>query len=127
MDVIKPRPDTKDYYGNLPLMYSIMQDDVQLIKKYFKKGREYFNLRNYKQETIFHIAAKFNSLSSLKEIVGRMVFVEELLKKDYKGDTCLHLAAKNGHVEILDYFLGHSTKSFLDIQNDFGFTVLEAL
>jgi ankyrin repeat protein len=23
VDVIKPRPDTKDYYGNLPIFYSI--------------------------------------------------------------------------------------------------------
>lgn len=108
-------------------MYSIMQDDVELVKRYFKKGREYFNLRNYKQESIFHIAAKFNSLESLKEIVARMVFVEELLKKDYKGDTCLHLAAKNGHNKILEFFLSYSTRGFLDIQNDFGFTVVEAI
>lgn len=31
VDVIKPRPDTKDYYGNLPIYYSLMQDDVDMI------------------------------------------------------------------------------------------------
>lgn len=24
VDVIKPRPDTQDYYGNLPIFYSLM-------------------------------------------------------------------------------------------------------
>jgi len=54
-------------------------------------------LKNYKHETIFHIAAKFNSLNSLKQLIGRSVFIEELVKKDFKGDTPLHLAAKNGN------------------------------
>ena len=31
VDVIKPRPDTKDYYGNLPIFYSIMNDDAAMI------------------------------------------------------------------------------------------------
>ena len=65
VDVIRPRPDTKDYYGNLPIFYSLMQDDVEMIKKYFKKGRDYFSLKNYKHETIFHVAAKKNALLSL--------------------------------------------------------------
>jgi ankyrin repeat protein len=71
VDAIRPRPDTKDYYGNLPIMYSLMQDDVELIRKYFTKGRDYFSLRNYKHETIVHIAAKFNSLLSLQALVGK--------------------------------------------------------
>lgn len=86
-------------------MYSIMQDDVEIIKRYFKKGREYFNLRNYKFETIFHVAAKFNSISSLKELLGRSVFIEELVKKDFKGDTPLHIAAKTSNKEILEFFM----------------------
>lgn len=65
-----------------------------MIKKYFTKGREYFKLRNYKYETIFHIAAKYNSIDVLREIVGRAVFIEELVKKDFKGDTAFHVAAK---------------------------------
>jgi ankyrin repeat protein len=65
VDSIKPRPDTKDYYGNLPIFYSIMNDDVEMIKKYFKKGREYYTLRNYKYETIFHIAGKYNALTCI--------------------------------------------------------------
>jgi ankyrin repeat protein len=65
VDVIKPRPDTKDYYGNLPLFYSIMKNDATMISKYFKKGREYLGLRNYKYETMFHVAAKYNSLATL--------------------------------------------------------------
>lgn len=59
---IRPRPDTKDFYGNLPIMYSIMQDDAEILKRYFKKGRDYFGLRNYRHETIFHVAAKFNAV-----------------------------------------------------------------
>ena len=115
IEAIRPRPVTKDYYGNLPIMYSLMQDDVDIIKKYFTKGRDYFALKNYKHETIFHIAAKFNSLSSLQALVGKQVFIEELVKKDFKGDTPLHLAAKNGHIDVLDYLMSLCTKGFLDI------------
>lgn len=127
VDVIRPRPDTKDYYGNLPIFYSLIQNDIEMIKKYFKKGRDYFALKNYKSETIFHVCAKHNSLDSLKELIGRTVFIEELVKKDFKGDTPLHIAAKNGNLDILDFYMQSCSKSFLEIQNDFGFTVKEAI
>ena len=113
--MIRPRPDTKDYYGNLPIFYSIMQNDVEMIKKYFKKGREYFHLRNYKYETLFHIAAKYNSLEALKELLGNCIFIEELLKKDFKGDTPIHLAAKNRSFKILEFFCTSVTKNFLEM------------
>jgi len=105
LDVIKPRPDIKDYYGNLPLFYAIMKNDVIAVGNLFKKGRDYFSLRNYKNETIFHIAAKTNSLEALKIIVDNQVFTVELLKKDYKGDTPLHAAGKCGSKKVYDYFL----------------------
>jgi ankyrin repeat protein len=62
---IKPKLDTKDYYGNLPIHYTIANDDHQMVLNYFTKGKAYFELRNFKYETIFHIAAKNNSLRSL--------------------------------------------------------------
>jgi len=126
VEVIRPRPDTKDYYGNLPIFYSIMQDDVEMIEKCFNKGREYFSLRNYKFQTIFHIAAKYGSLDSLKALLGRTIFIEELLKKDCKGDTPLHVAAKNGNYEVLEFFITACTRCFMELQNDFGFTPKEA-
>lgn len=55
------------------------------------------------------------------------MFIEELVKKDFKGDTPLHVAAKNANIEILEYFMSSCTKNFLEIQNDFGFTVYEAV
>ena len=127
VEVIKPRPDTKDYYGNLPVFYSLMQDDVDMIACYFKRGREYFPLRNYKFESLFHITAKYNSLASLKELVKKAVFIEELLKKDFKGDTPIHTAAKAGSIEVLEFFASGVTKGFLEVQNDFGFTAREAV
>lgn len=104
-----------------------MKDDLLMIKKYFTRSREYFNLRNYKYETIFHIAGKYNSLSCLKELLGRTVFIEELIKKDYKGDTPIHMAAKGGNIEILEFLITACTKNFTEMQNDFGFTPLESL
>lgn len=78
-----------------------MSNDDQMIRKIFRKGKQYFSLRNYKYETIFHMAAKHNSLQAIKEIVQSSIFIEELLKKDYKGDTPMHIAARRGHIEIL--------------------------
>ena len=98
-----------------------------MIKTYFKKGKDYYQLRNYKHETIFHIAARYNSLESLKQLLGKSIFIEELLKKDFKGDTPLHTAAKNGNLEILQFYATSVTKNFLEIQNDFGLTPLEAV
>jgi hypothetical protein len=54
---INPRPDSKDYYGNLPIFYTIMNNDVFMINKYFTKTKGYNHLRNYKNQTLFHIAA----------------------------------------------------------------------
>jgi ankyrin repeat protein len=125
--VIKPRPDTKDYYGNLPIYYSLMRDDVDMIENYFKKGREHFPLRNYKFETVFHICAKYNSLASLKQLIGKSVFIEELLKKDFKGDTPIHTAAKSGSIDVLEFYITACTRNFLEIQNDFGFTPKDAV
>jgi ankyrin repeat protein len=115
IEVIRPRPDTKDYYGNLPIMYSIMQGDVEILQKYFKKGRDYYGLRNYRQETIFHVAAKFNSVQSIGFLTGRSVFIEELVKKDYKGDTPMHIAAKKGNIEILEFLMKNCTKNFIEM------------
>jgi len=65
VDEIRPRPDICDYYGNLPLYYTLSNNDVPMLEKYFNSTREYFKLRNYKYETIFHICAKNNSLEAL--------------------------------------------------------------
>ena len=65
VDEIRPRPDTKDYYGNLPLYYTLAANDVAMLQKYFHGGKEYFKLRNYKYETVFHVCAKHNALDCL--------------------------------------------------------------
>ena len=127
VEEIRPRLDSVDYYGSLPLFYSLQQDDVKMIEKYFSdRPKECFKLRNYKWETIFHIAAKTNSLDSLKLICGRTVFISQLLKKDYAGNTAIHIAAKSGSLEVLTFLCKFVTKGFLEIQNDFGFTPFEA-
>jgi hypothetical protein len=91
-------------------------------------------LRNYKYETIFHIAAKYNSLECLKALLTvkttvkgadkMVVFLPHMLKKDYEGNTAVHVAAKTGSLEILEFFLSSITPGFLEICNDFGFTAL---
>jgi ankyrin repeat protein len=127
VEAIKPRPDIKDYYGNLPLFYAIERNDTELVQRLFKKGRDYFNLRNYKNESIFHIAARKNARNSLEILVDGRHFTEELLKKDYSGNTPLHYAAKKGHSQLLEFFMEEQTKLLLDIQNDFGLTVREVI
>lgn len=115
VDEINPRPDTPDYYGSLPLYYALQQDDLPMLEKQFKEGRKYFALRNYKHETIFHVAAKNNARDSLKFLVSRSVFIQELLRKDYKGDTAIHAAAKAGAVETLVFLCQHATPGFLEM------------
>lgn len=75
VDEIRPRPDTKDFYGNLPLYYTLAADDLPMLHKYFHGGKDYFKLRNYKYETVFHVCAKNNALESIKYVVGRGVFI----------------------------------------------------
>ena len=97
-----------------------------MLEKYFHSTREYFKLRNYKYETVFHICAKNGSLDALKKLLGRIVFISQLLKKDYVGNTPIHVAAKSGSLETLQFLCKAATRSFLNMQNDFGFTPLEA-
>lgn len=98
---IRPKFDVKDYYGNLPLHYAIMRNDTPMVKKYFMKSKHFFDAQNFKNETIFHIAAKYNSVDSLCELLGKSVFLGDLLKKNYIGDTPIHVAAKAGNLDIL--------------------------
>jgi ankyrin repeat protein len=126
VDEIDPRPDTPDYYGSLPFYYTLQQDDLPMIEKQFKGGRQYFSMRNYKYESPFHIAAKNNALASLKFICGKSCFIDQLLKRDFEGNTPIHSAAKAGSLEILEWLCSFATKVFLEIQNDFGFTPLQA-
>lgn len=65
VDEIDPKPDTPDYYGSYPFFESVERDDLEMIKKQFKQGREYFTIRNYKYECLFHKAGKYNALESL--------------------------------------------------------------
>ena len=124
---IKPLPDTKDYYGNLPIFYSVQNNDALMINKYFKKGKQYFHIKNFRNQNLFHIAGKYNSLEALQSITKDNAFLEELIKRDFKGDTPLHTAAKNGSVEVLEYFLSNCTPKFTEVENDFGLTPLEAV
>jgi ankyrin repeat protein len=127
VDKIRPKVDTKDYYGNLPIHYTIAKDDHQMILNYFTNGKIYFDLRNYKYESIFHIAGKNNSILSIKALVQKSLFQEELLKRDFKGDTPLHSAAKAGSIDVLSFYLTACTPKFLELENDFGMTPLVAL
>ena len=109
VSTINPRPDTKDYTGNLPLFYTVAKNDAQMIDLEFKRGKEYFHLRNFKNQSIFHIAAKFNAIDAIEKIVGNRFVLEELIKKDFKGDSPVHTAAKHGSVELLEFILARST------------------
>ena len=42
------------------------------------------------------------------------------------GNTPIHVAAKSGSLETLQFLCKAATRSFLNMQNDFGFTPLEA-
>ena len=113
----------------MPLFHSIAHNDVHMIQNQFNKGKIYFGgkFRNYQNNTIFHVAAFRDSLECIEEIVDNNFIFEELLIRNYVGDTCFHIAAKSGSTRILKYFMSRSTRKFLEVENDFGFTPLEAL
>jgi ankyrin repeat protein len=113
-----------------------MSNDAPMVEKQWTRPRDYLTLRNYKYETIFHIAAKYNSLECLQTLIKvkstvkggekMVVFLPHMLKKDYEGNTAIHVAAKTGSIEILEFFLSSVTPGFLEICNDFGFTALQS-
>lgn len=84
-----------------------------MLEKYFHSTKEYFKLRNYKYETIFHVCAKHDSLKALKQLLGGQVFISQLLKKNYVGDTAIHVAAKNGSLDTLKFLCSAITPNFL--------------
>jgi ankyrin repeat protein len=69
VESVRLRPDIKDFYGNLPLYYCLDRNDLPLTTHLFKRGKDYFNLKNYSFETIFHIAARRGALDSLKLLI----------------------------------------------------------
>ena len=103
VDAIKPRPDIKDYEGNLPLFYSLQKNDIEMVQRLYKKGRDYFNIRNYKFQSIFHVSARFNSLECLKILIDERSIADELLKKDYMGNTPLHICSSDFKIFIAQY------------------------
>jgi ankyrin repeat protein len=113
IESISPRPDTPDYEGNYPIFCSVLKNDSKMIDTYFNKGKVYFPLRNYRYETLFHIAARGNSLEAIERLTSNCFFFEEMIRKNFKGDTPLHVAAKHGKLEILEYFLKRCTSNFL--------------
>lgn len=86
-----------------------------MVDKQWTRSREYFSLRNYKFETIFHIAARHNSLESLVALIKKCTFLPHMLKKDYTGNTAIHVAAKAGSLEVLEFLLSSVTPGFLEI------------
>ena len=42
---------------------------------------------------------------------------------DYDGRTCIHLAASEGHIEVVEYLIGHSIK--IDVKDRWGGTPLD--
>ncbi len=64
-------------------------------------------------------------------LIDGQPFQNEVLCKDFKGDTPLHKAGKRGNISILEFYLSPTSSTtdrmILDLQNDFGLTVYEAV
>jgi len=66
-------------------------------------------------------------LESLELLLGKNIFLQELLKRDYKGNTPLHSAFMSGSIDVLNFYLTRCTEMFLQFKNDEGFTPQEAM
>ena len=73
------------------------------------------------------MAAKHNALEAIEKVVGKGVFGQEMIEKDYKGDSPVHTAAKCGSGAVLRYYLENGSGRFVEMKNDFGLTALEAV
>jgi hypothetical protein len=107
-----PWPDTVDCYRSLPLYYSIQQDDPPKLEKQFTKGSVYFTLRNYKYETVFHIAAKNNVKNSLWFTCGRSVFINSCLGVTSRESLKILIINSEG-IGAFDEYENHDTRIFL--------------
>jgi len=106
-----PSAQGPDFYGNHPLFYSVIQNDVEMIKKCFTRGRDYLTLKNYKYRTFLHIAARYNSIDAIKQLLGNQIFFQALIDRDYKGNTALHIAAKHNSKEVFEFLATACTPS----------------
>lgn len=82
-----------------------MKNDVEMVETYYCYFNGSINKKNFRNETILHIAAKYDSIESLQELVRDDAWVESLLEKNFMGDTPIHTAAKKGNKKILKFFL----------------------
>ena len=126
IEFVKAKGNVRDYYGNLPIFYTMKRNDDAMISQYYNKRdmTNMFEERNFKLETIFHVAAKNDSVEAFDALMSKYIFIEHLLKRDFKGDTPLHTAAKAGSFRILKYLLSAVTPAFLQMRNDFEKTPL---
>lgn len=69
----------------------------------YRKHKDYFGLRNYKYQSVFHLAAENNALESLKILIDDHIYKEELLKKDFLGNTPYMLATTDEAKAFFEY------------------------
>ena len=114
----------QDLKGNTLLMtlakgyFSLLT--VSMTKYVINKGSN-LKLKNKKDQTLVHIAAKKGHIKLLKFLHDQGL---SLIEVDRDGYTPLMISSKNGYIDIVEYLI-EKTRSHLKATNNYGFNALD--
>jgi ankyrin repeat protein len=101
---------TKDSYGNtlIHLLFihnvnNIYKSELNILIKHYS---EIINVKNNEEETILHLACKFNYIDIIELIVD--IDKDIVSSQDKYGNTCLHHAIKSNSIESSKYLIDNN-------------------
>lgn len=93
-----------DNYGYTPLHLAAMNGDVAVLKEFMGLSLPSFQvLTKYEQETVFHLAVRFNHYHAFKYLAEVFSNTNLFHQSDRYGNTILHVAILRGHYHVCQY------------------------
>ncbi|GAU90071.1 hypothetical protein RvY_02543 [Ramazzottius varieornatus] len=115
---LRKKLDAEDMFGYTCLQYAAGYGHVATFVGLLQTGAD-ISVRNQKDKTALHYAAKYGQLEIVRTILDRPDGLAILNYFDHRDRTALHLACSYGHFEIVELLL---FKGSFPFRNDLGKT-----
>ncbi|PAA47570.1 hypothetical protein BOX15_Mlig004077g1 [Macrostomum lignano] len=108
--------NVKDEQGNTPLLSAVIFGRIDVARQILEKHPEAKNDVNNKGDTVLHVAAKENKLSTLSWLLTSFDFEKNVRNK--QGQTALHIAASKGNVKMYELLVQKGFDSALILEEE---------
>ncbi|KAJ8754140.1 hypothetical protein K2173_002039 [Erythroxylum novogranatense] len=117
----------KDPYLRTPLHCAVITGRVDIINELLKACPESASEVTVQNETVLHLAVKYNQQHVFRFLVGGICNTETLLNyRDSDGNTILHLATIRKQIQTIE-FLHRQANLNVNVLNSRGLTALDLL